>query len=121
MNKITIVGNLGKDPELKFTPSGQATAKFSLATSRKVKDEWVSTWHSVVAWGQLAENIASSCQKGDRVVVIGRYDNREWEDKNNNKRVSYEISAEEVAVSMKNAVMNVSRVEYSGKNEEEAF
>jgi single-strand DNA-binding protein len=118
MNKVTISGNLGKDPELKFTQNGQSTVKMTVATSRKVKDEWVSTWHNVTAWGSLAENAASSLQKGDRVTISGRYDCREWEDKSGNKRTSYEIVADDIAASMKNASVEITRIktESAGSN-----
>lgn len=111
MNKITIIGNVGQDPELRFTQGGQSSVKMTVATSRKVKEEWVSTWHNVVAWGQLAENIAASVVKGTRVVVSGRLDVREWKDKNDNKKVSYEIVADEIGVSLKNATVSVQRIE----------
>jgi single-strand DNA-binding protein len=118
MNKVTISGNLGKDPELKFTQNGQSTVKMTVATSRKVKDEWVSTWHNVTAWGSLAENAASSLQKGDRVTISGRYDAREWEDKNGNKRTSYEIIADDIAASLKSASVEITRIktESAGSN-----
>lgn len=111
MNKITIIGNVGQDPELRFTQGGQSSVKMTVATSRKVKEEWVSTWHTVIAWGQLAENIAASVVKGTRVIVSGRLDVREWKDKNDNKKVSYEIVADEIGVSLKNATAQVDRIE----------
>lgn len=124
MNKITIIGNVGQDPELRFTQGGQSSVKMTVATSRKVKEEWVSTWHNVVAWGQLAENIAASVVKGTRVIVSGRLDVREWKDKNDNKKVSYEIVADEIGVSLKNATVSVERIEMKSAapaDVEEAF
>jgi single-strand DNA-binding protein len=124
MNKITIIGNVGQDPELRFTQGGQANVKMTVATSRKVKEEWVSTWHTVVAWGQLAENIAGSVLKGTRVIVSGRLDVREWTDKNDNKKTSYEIAAEEIGISLKNAMVVVEKnapKEQASAEPEEAF
>ena len=124
MNKITIIGNVGQDPELRFTQGGQSSVKMTVATSRKVKEEWVSTWHNVVAWGQLAENIAASVVKGTRVIVSGRLDVREWKDKNDNKKVSYEIVVDEIGVSLKNATVSVERIEMKSAapaDVEEAF
>lgn len=124
MNKITIIGNVGQDPELRFTQAGQSSVKINVATSRKVKEEWVSTWHTVVAWGQMAENIAASVLKGTRVIVSGRYDIREWTDKNGNKKTSYEITADEVAISLKSATAEVHKIETKTPGQadaEEAF
>ncbi|AOT24406.1 single-stranded DNA binding domain protein [Propionibacterium phage B22] len=81
---ITVVGNLTDDPTLRFTPSGKAVASFQVAVNRRRKDQsgnWVddgADWHSVQAWGTLAENVAESLTKGTRVVVTGRLESREW-------------------------------------------
>jgi single-strand DNA-binding protein len=71
MNQMTIIGNIA-EPKLTFTNSGHAKLEIGLATTRTVKEEKITTWHNVVAWGQLAENLSAVLQKGDRVIVIGR-------------------------------------------------
>lgn len=109
MNNITIVGNVGQDPELRYLPSGQSSLTFSLATSRKVKEEWQTTWHKVVVWGEMGENCAASIAKGNRVMVIGRIDVREWQTKAGEKRTTVEIVADEVAASFKKATAVITR------------
>lgn len=71
MNQITLIGNIA-EPKLTFTNSGTAKCEFGLATSRKIKEETVTTWHNVVAWGQLAENLSAVINRGDRLIVLGR-------------------------------------------------
>lgn len=71
MNTITLIGNIA-EPKLTFTNSGHAKLEVGLATSRMIKEEKQTTWHNVVAWGQLAENLSAVLQKGDRIIVIGR-------------------------------------------------
>src|SRR5690349_3853578 len=100
VNKVILVGNLGKDAETKFTPSGVAKTNFTVATNRRWKDqqsgEWKeeTTWHNVVLW--RAENLANYLQKGKQVYVEGRIDNRTWEDKEGQKRYITEVVADEV-------------------------
>lgn len=74
MNNTTIIGNIGKPPELRYTPSKMAVAEFSVATTRGKDDKKQTTWHTVTAFGKTAENAAASLQKGNRVIVIGRID-----------------------------------------------
>ena len=76
---ITIVGNLTADPELKFTNSGQAQTRFSVAVNRKFKETETTSFFNVTAWGSLAENLANSVRKGTRVIVEGRLEQRSWE------------------------------------------
>jgi single-strand DNA-binding protein len=82
---ITVVGNLTRDPELRFTNSGKAVASFSVAVSRRYQqnNEWqeVTSFYSVTAWDQLGENAAASLHKGTRVLVSGRLDIREYDDR----------------------------------------
>jgi single-strand DNA-binding protein len=106
--KLTIVGNLGRDPELRYTPSGQAVCNFSVATSRKwtgqdgqVQEETV--WFKVSTWGKQAETCNQYLTKGRQVLVEGRLTvdkdsggPRVWQDQNGNHRASYEVSALEV-------------------------
>lgn len=91
VNKVILVGNLGKDPELKYTPSGTAVAKFSIATSSRYKDksdQWQeqTEWHNVVAWARLAEIAGEYLKKGSKVYVEGRLQTRSWDDKNTNQK-----------------------------------
>lgn len=86
VNKVILVGNLGKDPELKYTPQGTAVAKFSLATSEKYKDkagEWQerTEWHNIVAWARTAEVAAEYLKKGSTVFIEGRLRTDSWDDK----------------------------------------
>jgi single-strand DNA-binding protein len=91
VNKVILVGNLGKDPELKYTPSGTAVAKFSIATSYRYKDkteQWQdqTEWHNIVAWARLAEIAGEYLKKGSKVYVEGRLQTRSWDDKNTNQK-----------------------------------
>ena len=91
VNKVILVGNLGKDPELKYTPSGTAVAKFSIATSYRFKDkneQWQdqTEWHNVVAWARLAEIAGEYLKKGGKVYIEGRLQTRSWDDKNTNQK-----------------------------------
>lgn len=100
VNKVILVGNLGKDAETKFTPSGVAKTTFSVATNRRWKDqqsgEWKeeTSWHNVVLW--RSENLANYLLKGKQVYVEGRLDNRSWEDPQGQKRYITEVVAEDV-------------------------
>ena len=104
---ITLVGNLTKDPVLRFNSNGVATASFSLAVNRRWTtratngpNEAVS-YFSVVAWQSLAENAVESLHKGDRVVVTGRLDQRSWVGKDEERRVTYEVVADEIGPSLR--------------------
>jgi single-strand DNA-binding protein len=86
VNKVILIGNLGKDPEVKYTPSGAAVAKFSLATNERYKDksgEWQdrTEWHNIVAWQRTAEIAGEYLKKGRTVYVEGRLQTRSWDDK----------------------------------------
>jgi single-strand DNA-binding protein len=101
VNKVILVGNLGRDPELRYIQSGQAVANFSLATNEKWKDkdgnnQERTEWHRVVVWGKSAENCAQYLQKGRSVYIEGKLQTREWEDKDGNKRSTTEIVAQAV-------------------------
>ena len=91
-NTVTIVGNATRDPELRFTPSGQAVATFGVAVNRRWQNRQTNEWEEatsffdVTCWAQMAENVAESVQKGARVVVTGRLDQRSWETDNGEKR-----------------------------------
>ena len=97
-NKIILVGNLGKDPELRYTPQGVAVASFSMATNEKKKDATgervdVTTWFKITLWRQIAENAAKYLTKGSAVYIEGRLGVEEWTDRDNNNRYSLSVQA----------------------------
>lgn len=101
LNKVMIIGHLGRDPEMRYTPSGRPVTNFSLATSRS----WNTSegerredteWFNVVAWGSLAEICNEYLSKGQQVYVEGRLQTRKWEDEDGNKRKTVEIVAKEM-------------------------
>lgn len=99
INKVILIGNLGKDPELRYTPSGTAVASFSLATSEKWKDregnmQDKTEWHNIVVWGRQAEIAKEYLAKGRQVYIEGRIQTRSWDDKDGNKRYTTEIIAQ---------------------------
>jgi single-strand DNA-binding protein len=97
VNKVILVGNLGKDPELRYTQSGKAVAKFTVATSERGRDGNDRTeWHNIVAWEKLAELVGRLVGKGNKVYIEGRLQTREWEDKTGNRRWTTEIVAREM-------------------------
>ena len=96
LNRVMLIGNLGKDPEVRFTASGQAVASFSLATSEKFKGktgEWEerTEWHNITLWGKLAEISGEYLTKGKTIYVEGRLQTRKWQDKTGNDRYTTEI------------------------------
>ena len=98
---MILIGRLGKDPELKYTPSGTPVAKFSLATDDVFKDQTGeqqrrTEWHNIVAWKRLAEICGEYLTKGKQVYIEGSIRSRQWEDQSGNKRTSYEIVAREM-------------------------
>ncbi len=101
VNRVILVGNLGRDPELRYIPSGQAVANFTLATNDRWRDKEGNNqerteWHRIVVWGKSAENCAQYLQKGRSVYIEGRLQTREWEDKDGNKRQTTETIAQTV-------------------------
>ncbi len=101
VNKVILVGHLGRDPELRYTQSGQPVANFTLATSesyskRDGEREERTEWHRIVAWGRLAEICAEYLSKGRQVYIEGRIQTREWEDREGEKRRTTEIVAREM-------------------------
>lgn len=101
MNHITVVGNMGRDPELSYTTGGKAKVRFSVADTREYNGEKETTWHRCVAWGKTAENIASAFSKGQRVIVSGRYKMDEYTDKNNEKKVNFELLVDDCGHSIR--------------------
>jgi single-strand DNA-binding protein len=101
LNKVMLIGNLGKDPELRFTPSGRAVAKFSLATS----EQWTTPegqrqdrteWHNIVVWGKQAETCGQYLSKGRQVYIEGSIRSRQYDDKEGQKRWITEVVAQRV-------------------------
>jgi single-strand DNA-binding protein len=101
INKAILIGNLGRDPELRYTQGGQAVANFTLATNEKWNDKDGNSqerteWHRIVVWGKQAENCAQYLSKGRNVYIEGRIQSRDWEDKEGNKRQTTEVVAQTV-------------------------
>ena len=116
-NTVTLVGNITRDPELRFTPSGQATASFGLAVNRRWQDRQSGEWHEatsffdVVCWREMAENASESLSKGARVLVTGRLEQRSWESSDGEKRSKIEVVADEIGPSLRWATASVTRNE----------
>ncbi|MGC5345159.1 single-stranded DNA-binding protein [Streptomyces sp. DT24] len=113
---ITVVGNLVDDPELRFTPSGAAVAKFRVASTPRIFDKQTNEWKdgeglflTCSVWRQAAENVAESLTRGMRVVVQGRLKQRSYEDREGVKRTVYELDVEEVGPSLKSATAKVTK------------
>lgn len=104
VNKVILIGNLGKDPEVKYTPSGTAVAKFSLATNERYKDkggEWQdrTEWHNIVAWQRLAEIVGEYVKKGSKLYIEGRLQTSSWDDKESGqKRYKTEVIANDLVL-----------------------
>lgn len=100
VNKVLLIGNLGQDPEVRYTDSGTPVGNFSIATTSKFKkgDEWQeqTEWHKIVVWGKTAENCGQYLSKGRQVYIEGRLQTRKWEDKEGVKRYMTEIVASNV-------------------------
>jgi single-strand DNA-binding protein len=118
---ITLVGNLVDDPELRFTPSGAAVAKFRLASTPRFLDKQTNEWKdgeslflSCNVWRQAAENVAESLQRGMRVIVQGRLKQRSYETKEGEKRTVYEVEVDEVGPSLRNASAKVTKTQRGG-------
>jgi single-strand DNA-binding protein len=116
-NSVTLVGNCTRDPELRFTSSGQAVATFGLAVNRRWQNRQTNEWEEqvsffdVTCWQQMAENVAESVTKGSRVVVTGRLDQRSWETQDGDKRSKVEVVADEIGPSLRYATAQVVRNE----------
>ncbi|GAB3107037.1 single-stranded DNA-binding protein [Streptomyces calidiresistens] len=113
---ITVVGNLVDDPELRFTPSGAAVAKFRVASTPRIFDRQTSEWRdgeslflTCSVWRQAAENVAESLTKGTRVIVQGRLKQRSYEDREGIKRTVFELEVDEVGPSLRNATTKVTK------------
>jgi single-strand DNA-binding protein len=123
MSQITIVGNLGTDPELKFSPSGTPMARFSVGVTKRVYDraanEWKDgavSWFDVTAFRHLAEHIAESLLKGSRVVVVGEMEQRSWVDeKSGEKRYAWGITASSVGAELTFATAALTKATTQGR------
>jgi single stranded DNA-binding protein len=118
---ITIVGNLVEDPNLRFTPSGQAVASFRLASTPRFFDRQSGDWKDGEAlfltcnvWRQAAENVAETLQRGMRVIVQGRLKQRSYETREGEKRTVFEVEVDEVGPSLRNATAKVNKTQRQG-------
>jgi single-strand DNA-binding protein len=113
-NSVTLVGNLTKDPELRYTTGGRGVASFGLAVNRRymVNGEWQEqvSFFNVVAWADLGENAAASLHKGNRVIVTGRLEQRSYETRDGEKRNVTEVIADELGPSLRWAQVEIERI-----------
>jgi single-strand DNA-binding protein len=122
-NNITVVGNITRDPELRFTGSGQAKVNFGLAVNRRWQNKQNQEWEeqvsffNVVAWGEMGENVSESLAKGSRVIVSGRLEQRSWETDEHEKRSIVEIVADEIGPSLRWATAEVKKTDRRGPND----
>ncbi|MEV0714663.1 single-stranded DNA-binding protein [Asanoa sp. NPDC050611] len=118
---ITVIGNLTDDPELRFTPSGAAVAKFRVASTPRIMDRQTNEWKdgeplflSCTVWRQAAENVAESLQRGSRVIVSGRLKQRSYETREGEKRTVIELEVDEIGPSLRYATAKVQKMSRSG-------
>ena len=122
-NTVTLVGNVTRDPELRFTPSGQATASFGLAVNRVWNDRQTNekkeavSFFDIVCWREMAENASESLAKGSRVIVTGRLEQRSWEGQDGEKRSKIEVVADEIGPSLRWATAEVRKNDRRGPGE----
>ena len=122
----TVVGNLTRDPEIRYTRDGQATTTLGVAVNRRWQNRETTEWEEatsffdVVTWRDLAENVALSLSKGMRVVVSGRLEQRSWETEDGDRRVKVEIVADEVGASLRFATVEVQRIERPSHSPDDA-
>jgi len=119
-NSVTLVGNVTRDPELRYTAGGAAKVVFGLAVNRRWQNRQTQEWEeqvsffNVVAWREQAENVAESIAKGARVVVTGRLEQRSWETENGEKRSVIEVNADDIGPSLRWATAQITRNERRG-------
>jgi single-strand DNA-binding protein len=119
-NAVTIIGNVTRDPELRFTASGQANTTFGVAVNRRWQNRQTNEWEeqvsyfNVVLWRELAENAAESLTKGARIIVTGRIEQRSYETQDGEKRSVIEIIADEIGPSLRWATVQIQRSERKG-------
>jgi single-strand DNA-binding protein len=119
-NTVTLVGNITDDPELRFTPSGRPVANFTIAVNRRYKNQ-EGNWEDKLdgffrcsCWADMAENVAESLTKGSRVMIVGRLQQRSWDDQEGNKRSTVEVQVDEVGPSLRWATAQVQKSQRSG-------
>ncbi len=116
-NSVTLVGNLTRDPELRYTPAGAATCQFGLAVNRRWQDrqsgEWqeATSFFDVVCWREMAENVSESLSRGARVVVTGRLEQRSWESQEGERRSKIEVVADDIGPSLRWATATITKNE----------
>ena len=126
ITSTTVVGNLTRDPEIRYTRDGQATTSLSVAVNRRWQDRTTKEWEEstsffdVVCWRDLAENVALSLTKGARVVVAGRLEQRSWESDEGEKRSKVEIVADEIGASLRFATVDIHKVQRPATADEPA-
>jgi single-strand DNA-binding protein len=112
-NSVTLTGNITRDPELRFTPSGQAIATFGIAVNRRFQrnGQWEeqTSFFNITAWGTLGENVSNSLQKGARIIVNGRLEQRSWETQEGEKRSVVEVVADEIGPSLRWATAEITK------------
>jgi single-strand DNA-binding protein len=120
-NNVSVVGNCTRDPELRFTPSGQAVANFTVASTTRLLDRQTNEWRDgdtvfmrCAVWRQYAENVAESLTRGSRVIVTGRLKQRSYETKEGEKRTVVELDVDDVGPALKNATAKVTKVARQG-------
>lgn len=126
LNKVMLIGRLGRDPEMRYTPSGKPVTTFSIATSRtwntaEGERRSETEWFNVVAWGNLAEICKQFLNKGQQVYVEGRLQTRHWEDADGNKHSVTEIVANEMILLGERREMNQAAEEFGGEEEENEY
>ena len=124
VNRVILIGNLGKDPDLRYTPSGQPVAKFPIATSERWKDkdgqfQQRTDWHNIVAWGRQAEICKEYLKKGSPVYIEGRIQSRSYDDKDGNRKYITEIIANRIQMLGKKGEEPASEGEVSEPEAEE--
>lgn len=116
-NSVSLVGNITRDPELRFTPTGQATATFGLAVNRSWQNRQTNEWQEqtsffdIVCWREMAEHAAESLTRGTRVMVTGRLEQRSWETQDGDKRSKVEVIADEIGPSLRWATAQVTKTQ----------
>lgn len=119
-NAVTVVGNITRDPEIRYTPNGQANATFGLAVNRRWQNRQTNEWEertsffNIVCWRELADNVSESLAKGARVIVTGRLEQRSWETDQGDKRSVVEIVADEVGPSLRWASAQITKNDRKG-------
>jgi len=119
-NNVTLVGNITRDPELRFTGTGQAKVNFGLAVNRRWQNRQTQEWEeqvsffNIIAWGEMGENVSESLGKGSRVIVNGRLEQRSYETEDGEKKQVFEIVADEIGPSLRWATAQVQKTERRG-------